>query len=195
MITVIAAVLSFLRGFFLPKNNLALENAALRQQLAVFQRQGKRPKLTRTDRAFWMVLRKLWRNWARVLVIVKPETVNGWSRQGFRHFWRQKSKPGRRRIPRKHIDFIRRISHDHLVHQHHPTLHGPSRQGSSWWADLADIRQKSRQAGMGVRFPDPAHRFLLSRIHLCRDGNWVTANRPLERDNVSYPRVGQATSP
>jgi len=33
---------------------VALENAALRQQLAVFKRDVKRPKLRRWDRLFWI---------------------------------------------------------------------------------------------------------------------------------------------
>ena len=36
------------------KRELALENLALRQQLAVYKRSAKRPKLTNADRAFWM---------------------------------------------------------------------------------------------------------------------------------------------
>ena len=55
MITVLAAFFSFLRGLLVPKAALAVENAALRQQLGVFQRQCKRPRLTRKDRAFWML--------------------------------------------------------------------------------------------------------------------------------------------
>ena len=45
-------------------------------------------------------------------MIVKPETVLRWHRAGYRRFWRWKSKgePGRPRIPRRHIEFIRRIS-------------------------------------------------------------------------------------
>ena len=113
MLTVIKAVLSFLRALVVPKAALALEVAALRQQLGVLQRRSKRPKLTRTDKAFWVLLRKLWGGWERVLFVVKPATVIVWGRQGFRIFWCRKSKPGRPRIPRKHINFIRRISSDH----------------------------------------------------------------------------------
>lgn len=65
MLTVIKAILSFLRALVLPKAALALEVAALRQKLGVFQRQCKRPKLTRADRAFWVLLSKLWNGWER----------------------------------------------------------------------------------------------------------------------------------
>lgn len=40
--------------------HVALENAALRQQLAVFKRRVKRPKLRRRDRVFWTTLRMIW---------------------------------------------------------------------------------------------------------------------------------------
>ncbi len=43
--------------------HVALENAALRQQLAVFKRDIKRPRLHRRDRLFWIGLRTIWKNW------------------------------------------------------------------------------------------------------------------------------------
>jgi transposase InsO family protein len=67
------------------------------------------------DRAFWVGLSKLWRKWSTTLVIVKPETVIHWHRQGFKLYWRWKSRPkrlGRPTIPREHIEFIRRMSAD-----------------------------------------------------------------------------------
>jgi putative transposase len=94
---------------------LALENAALRQQLAVYLRTSKRARLRASDRVFWIVLRRLWPDWTRSLIIVKLETVIAWHRQGFKVFWRRKSRQGevgRPRIPRKHIAFIQRISGD-----------------------------------------------------------------------------------
>ena len=113
MTTVFAAIFVFLRGLLVPKSALALENAALRQQLAVFQRQCKRPRLTPTDRGFWMVLTRLWNGWANAVIIVKPKTVIGWCNRGFRVWWRHKSKPGRPRIPQEHINYSKRISSDH----------------------------------------------------------------------------------
>ena len=47
------------------------------------------------------------------MIIVKPKTVIGWCNQGFRALWRRKSKPGRPRIPKEHIKYIKRISSDH----------------------------------------------------------------------------------
>jgi putative transposase len=75
----------------------ALENLARRQQLAVFKRKCPRPRLGRPDRFFWVWLSKSWKDWRRALVIVRPETVVAWHRQGFRLFW---SRISRRRSGR-----------------------------------------------------------------------------------------------
>jgi hypothetical protein len=54
---------------------LALENLALRQQLAVYKRTTTRPKLRRTDRLFWVWLARVWAGWRQPLLIVTPEQV------------------------------------------------------------------------------------------------------------------------
>ena len=116
METLAFALLAFLRAALVGRMNLALENAALRQQLAVYQRTEQRPRPRTEDRLFWVLLRRLWPGWDRALIIVKPETVVAWHRQGFKLFWRRRSmreKVGRPCIPREHIAFIRRISGDH----------------------------------------------------------------------------------
>jgi putative transposase len=59
-----------------PRANLALENLALRQQLALLQHKGTkrtRPKLV--DRVVWVLLSKIWRRSKEALFIVKPATV------------------------------------------------------------------------------------------------------------------------
>ena len=78
--------------------DLVLENLALRQPLAVLQRSAKRPRLRSRDRAFWVLLSRVWSNWRSVLTIVKPDTVVRGHRKGFRLYWRWKSRrrgPGR----------------------------------------------------------------------------------------------------
>ena len=63
------------------------ENAALRHQLAVLQRQARgRPRLRPGDRLFWAWLSRLWPGWRHALVIVKPDTVLRWHRYGFRPY-------------------------------------------------------------------------------------------------------------
>ncbi len=56
---------------------LALENLALRQQLAVLQRSVWRPRLRPRDRVFWVLLRRYCTDWRSHLILVKPETVIG----------------------------------------------------------------------------------------------------------------------
>src|SRR6267143_6118963 len=66
---------------------LALENLALRQQLAVYKQTVTRPKLRTTDRLFWVALARVWTGWRRPLVIVTPNTVLRWQRRRFREYW------------------------------------------------------------------------------------------------------------
>src|SRR5437899_6879287 len=67
--------------------DIALENLALRQQLAVFKRKCPRLRLRGTDRFFWVWLSRSWKDWHRALIIVRPERVVAWHRMGFRLFW------------------------------------------------------------------------------------------------------------
>src|SRR3954452_14845259 len=76
---------------------VAIENAALRMQLAAFRRKRKRPLLTTLDRVFWVALRSLWSDWRHPLVYVQAETVVRWQRERFRRFWARLSEPQRRR--------------------------------------------------------------------------------------------------
>ena len=49
---------------------LVLENLALRQQLAVYKRHSKRPRLKRSDRVFWMTLARVWKGWRQTFIVV-----------------------------------------------------------------------------------------------------------------------------
>jgi hypothetical protein len=76
---------------------IVIENAALRMQLAAFQRKRKRPLLTTLDRVFWITLRSLWSDWRHPLIYVQADTVVRWHRERFRRFWARLSKLQRRR--------------------------------------------------------------------------------------------------
>ncbi len=84
MRAVFIVLLHFTVSFLRSRQAVALEIIALRQHLAVLHRQTKRPRLTRSDRLLWVALRWLWPKWEGALVIVKPATVIGWHRPGFR---------------------------------------------------------------------------------------------------------------
>jgi hypothetical protein len=72
---IIKAIWFLVRGFLGSRLRLALENLALRQQLAAFQRSTPRPRLQWHDRVFWVWLARCWPSWKSVLTIVQPETV------------------------------------------------------------------------------------------------------------------------
>jgi putative transposase len=77
---------------------VALENLALRQQLAALSRTRKRLQLRPTDRFFWILLAKAWPEWRTALTVVQPETVVRWHRHWLRRQWTWRStrtRPGR----------------------------------------------------------------------------------------------------
>jgi putative transposase len=79
------------------KAALVAENAFLRQQLVVLARQVKRPALTPADRLRLVLLARLVRGWHAALLIVQPETLLRWHRQGVRLVWRAKSRRASKR--------------------------------------------------------------------------------------------------
>ena len=106
---------------------LQLEILALRHQVTVLRRQRKaRAPLTAFDRAFWVWLYRLWPGCLNALVIVKPETVVRWHREGFRRYWRWKSRarrPGRPAIPPDIRKLIARMSQENPLWGA-PRIHG-----------------------------------------------------------------------
>jgi len=106
-------ITSLVWAFLSDRAELAAEMVALRHQLAILQHSAKRPKLRKRDRIFWVWLSKIWANWRSALLIVKPETVIRWHRQGFRLYWRWKSrKAGRPKVEAKIRAVIRSMSLD-----------------------------------------------------------------------------------
>ena len=90
-----------IRAALRSRSDLVTENLILRQQLAILTRPTRKaPRLRFRDRLFWVVVRAVCRDWRRHLVVVRPETVIGWHRQGWRLFWRWKSRTrgGRTRV-------------------------------------------------------------------------------------------------
>ncbi len=88
------ALLHGLRALFRSREEQAIIELALRQQLAVYAQKRPRPRLSPLDRAFWVTLSRLWPQWRNHLVVVRPETVVRWHREGFRRYWQSISTPG-----------------------------------------------------------------------------------------------------
>ncbi len=98
---------------FRARRELMLENVALRQQLAVYALQSRRPPLRDGDRRFWSLLARTWSGWRSALVIVEPDTVVRWHRAAWRGYWTWRSRarrPGRRRISPELRQLIARIA-------------------------------------------------------------------------------------
>jgi transposase InsO family protein len=91
-------IAAFVHSLFKSRRQLTLENLALRQQLAKLKPSVKRPRVSPFDRLFWVLFSKYVDGWRAMLHALHPDTVVRWHRQGFRHYWRWKSrgrKPGR----------------------------------------------------------------------------------------------------
>ena len=111
MLTLLRFVVSVLVRRFRSRAVLELENLALRHQLHVLRRQRPgRPRLFAIDRLLWVLLYRSWPRCVEVMVLVKPATVIQWHRQGFRRYWRWRSRSGRPSVDREVRKLIRQMS-------------------------------------------------------------------------------------
>ncbi len=98
MLSLLFGVLKTVRSSFKSRGQLTLENLALRQQLAMLRQSVKRPRVSHADRMFWILFAKYVDGWRAMLHALHPDTVVRWHREGFRRYWRWKSRrrhPGR----------------------------------------------------------------------------------------------------
>ena len=89
---------TFLGSLFKSRRRLVLENLALRQQVTMLRQSVRRPRATVADKLFWILISRYVDGWRTVLHGLHPDTIVRWQRQGFRFYWRWKSrgpKPGR----------------------------------------------------------------------------------------------------
>ena len=114
---IVIGVVLFVRAMFASRVTIAAENLTLRHQLGVLQRSAKRPQLRRRDRIFWALLSRFWSDWRSSLMIVKPETVLRWHRDGFKLYWRWKSRGqvGRPKIDAEVRSLIRRMCRENAT--------------------------------------------------------------------------------
>src|ERR1039458_627512 len=88
---------------FRSREDLILENLALRQQLLALHAQRPRRRLPASQKLFWVVLRRLWDKWKEPLILVTPRTVVGWHRSGFRLYWKWLSDRKSTRLNSSHL--------------------------------------------------------------------------------------------
>jgi len=123
LISLLAGLTSTLRK----RASLQVEILALRHQLAVLQRTKRRRVPLRTaDRLLWVSLLRLWPEWRKALMLVKPDTVIAWHRRGFRFYWKWKSRRGhigRPETSREIRELIREMSCSNVLWGA-PRLHG-----------------------------------------------------------------------
>jgi hypothetical protein len=105
-------IAALVHSLFKSRRQLTLENLALRQQLTMLKPAVKRPRVSPVDRFFWILFSKYVDGWRAMLHTLHPDTVVRWQRQGFRFYWRWKSrglKPGRPAIAAGLRKLIRQI--------------------------------------------------------------------------------------
>jgi putative transposase len=107
---------------------LLLESIALRHQIAVLERsRTSRPCFRRIDRLLWILLSFWWPQWLESLVIVQPETVWRWRRNGWSAIWRYRSRGhwrgGRPRVSSEVRHLITRIARENFLWGA-PRIHG-----------------------------------------------------------------------
>jgi putative transposase len=111
MLKLVRSIVSVLTRRFRSRAALQLENLALRHQLHVLRRQRRgRPRLLTMDRLLWVWLHRLWPRCLDAMILVKPATVIQWHRQGFRLYWRWRSRSGRPSVDRGVRRLIREMS-------------------------------------------------------------------------------------
>ena len=92
MLNCVIFLLETIGAAFKSRRQLALENLALRQQLAMLKPLVKRPRASTVDRVFWVLFARYVDGWRAMLHALHPDTVVRWHREGFRRYWCRKSR-------------------------------------------------------------------------------------------------------
>jgi putative transposase len=141
------------------REDLILENLALRQQLLALHTHRPRRRLTILHKLFWVVLQRLWSGWRGPLILVTPRTVVGWHRAGFRLYWKWLSRArqmgGRKPVSKEVRALIFRMAAEN------PTWGAPRIHGEllKLGFDLSEATV-SRWVRRAPRTSDPAKRWL-----------------------------------
>src|SRR6266487_6545304 len=112
VLTLLYDRMCFLRLCLRPSPTLAAENLFLRKQLALYQERHVKPRRTTSATRLALVWLSRWFDWRQALAVVQPATLLRWHREGFRLFWRRKSRPGRPPIPADLQALMRRMARE-----------------------------------------------------------------------------------
>jgi putative transposase len=178
MLELLKYAFGFLQDCFKSRRALALENIALRTQLALYQeKQAKgivpKPQCTPRFRMTWILLSRFFAEWKDALCVVKPETVMRWHKIGFKNFWRRKSrrKHGRPVVSTEVRRLIKKINAEN-------PLWSPER-----------IHDQLAELGFSPPSPNAIRKYLPKTT---RDTNASLQTRHLSR--IIWTRLGLLTS-
>ena len=115
--TTISIIAGSLSDLHCNRIDLIVENALLRQQLIVLNRQIKLPQLTNGDRLRMVLLARCTRFWKQAIHIVQPDTLLRSHRKLFQLYWTRKSKPKQKkpRISTETIHLIQQMAHENRL--------------------------------------------------------------------------------
>ncbi len=214
MLHLLYALLATARSSLRSQRELALENLALRQQLAILQRKTKRPKLTKADRAFWVALSRLWPDWQNALHPREARDRDRLASQGLQALLEleepkpRRSSTDRRGDPDAHPSNGPRepdlgsASHSRRVAQarlrgrrsHGVTIHAASAKAAV--ADLACVSPEPHQGPRFHRLLCRAHSHVSHPVRVPRARARAPTHRALQRHRgsvraVDRPAIGQ----
>jgi putative transposase len=91
---------------------LAAETLFLRKQLALYRERDVKPRRATHATRIALIWLGRWFDWRQALAVIQPATLICWHQQGFRLFWRRKSRAGRPPLPADLRTLIRRMARD-----------------------------------------------------------------------------------
>ena len=112
LILVVGDMLRWLGLAFRSTQSIEAENLFLRRQLALYVERGSKSRRIDSGTRACLAFLSQFFDWHGALVVVRPETLIRWHREGWRLFWRLKSRSGRPPIPRAVQALIRRMANE-----------------------------------------------------------------------------------
>ena len=93
MLEMVELVLHWLTSLMKSRGRLQAENLVLRHPVNILRRRAsRRLRLSNADRLAFVWLYRLCPAALDAVAIIRPETLIGWHRRGFKAFWRWKSR-------------------------------------------------------------------------------------------------------
>ena len=193
MLIIVRTILIQLALGFRSRVTLQAENAVLHHQVEILRRRApRRVHVTRTDRLFFKLILRLWPKAAGLIRIVHPKTLVRWHREGFRLYWRWRSRKrgGRPKIPKEIRVLVRQMSTENPLWGA-PRIHGELLKLGF------DISQATVSRHMPKRRPNPDQTwktFLLNHppLHVL---DRFLGRSDADLSNPLYTRHSQSRSP